>query len=63
MTDLIQGLLACLQRGWWGVGAGGETPGSADDLLMLFHIKYQEEVGKKRQNREVAQQTHSGFSL
>lgn len=23
MTDLIQGLLACLQRGWWGVGAWG----------------------------------------
>lgn len=47
MTDLIQGLLACLQRGWWGVGAWGGTPGSEDDLLMLFHIKYQEEVGKK----------------
>lgn len=26
---------------------GGGTPGSEDDLLMLFHIKYQEEVGKK----------------
>lgn len=47
MTDLIQGLLACLQRGWWGVGAWGGTPGSEDDLLMLFHIKYQEEVGGK----------------
>lgn len=63
MTDLIQGLLACLQRGWWGVGAWGGTPGSEDDLLMLFHIKYQEEVGGKRQNRDVAQQTHAGFSL
>lgn len=33
MTDLIQGLLACLQRGWWGVGAWG---GGHQALKMTY---------------------------
>lgn len=63
MTDLIQGLLACLQRGWWGVGAWGGGHRALKMTYWCFSILNIRKKWGKRQNREVTQQTHAGFSL